>query len=659
MNFSGEESEIVSAKRPSSHIWWLVLILLIAASLRIYGVASISPPGLEHDEVANWLIDRAILEGQHAIYFSQAYGHEAGFHYLQAISIALLGDHALAIRLPATFAGLLLIAIQYALTRRLFGYRVALWSAAFLAVLFWPVFYSRLGLRAILLPFMSGLALYVWWKAWQMVPTAPGPGRPGARAIFWFGLSGFLAGLTLYTYMAARAVPIFFAIFLVYLAIFHWAAFKSRWKGILLFVVLLILVAAPLFLYLQANPGAEFRVTEIDAPLKALLAGDLEPVLENSIKILGMFGFSGDPLWRQNVAGRPVFGPVLALLFYFGLLVALWRWRDARYAYLLLWLGTSAVPSVVTVDAPSSIRMVNALLVVTIFPALFIHIIPKLSTKIGRYSTGVAYLLGLLLLITHIWWTGIGVFHTWPENDEVQFVWQAALTDTAAYLDQAQERDPTAIGGWSPSTMDPVTIALSMHSRDLNLRYFGSDSTAAPLTTIIIPHVEQGNSSRITRPSIRDFAPELENVLQEWGAAVHDFGSFVLYEISEEQVASPPRALETIFGDELKLLGFDSDRGCAAGRCRLLTYWQVLESPAEGRRFFLHAVDQTGNLIGQFDGLDAPATYWQQGDYLIQHHALAYEGQEPVELRLGVYQPDSGRRLLAQDGQDHIIVPLP
>ncbi len=78
-------------------------------------------------------------------------------------------------------------------------------------------------------------------------------------------------------------------------------------------------IAAPLVIFLQTNPGAEFRITEIDAPLRALLAGDLRPVLENSLKIAGMFGFSGDPLWRQNVAGRPVFGPLLGLAVLFGI----------------------------------------------------------------------------------------------------------------------------------------------------------------------------------------------------------------------------------------------------------------------------------------------------------------------------------------------------
>ncbi|MCK4832709.1 MAG: hypothetical protein KAS81_08065, partial [Anaerolineales bacterium] len=72
----------------------VVLILLVAAVLRLADLVGV-PPGLEHDEVANWLIDRDILSGRHALYYTEAYGHEAGYHYLQAAAVALLGDHAL------------------------------------------------------------------------------------------------------------------------------------------------------------------------------------------------------------------------------------------------------------------------------------------------------------------------------------------------------------------------------------------------------------------------------------------------------------------------------------------------------------------------------------------------------------------------------------
>ncbi len=83
------------------------------------------------------------------------------------------------------------------------------------------------------------------------------------------------------------------------------------------------------------------------------------------------------------------------------------------------------------------------------------------------------------------------IFHTWPENEEVQFVWQAALTETAAFLDQESGIDQAAVGGWSPATLDPATMLLSMRRRDLRLRYFGSDSMVDPVSTLIIPQALQ------------------------------------------------------------------------------------------------------------------------------------------------------------------------
>ncbi len=627
---------------PRFHKIFLLIILLTAFAYRVIGVTTISPPGLEHDEVANWLIDRAIFEGQHAVYFSEAYGHEAGFHYLQAASIGLLGDHALALRLPAAFAGLLLVAINYAFTRRLFGRHTALLSAALLAVLFWPVFYSRLGLRAITLPVVAGLAAIFWWGAWRA--------RSAKQAHIYFVSAGALAGLSAYTYMASRAVPIFFGLLILYLALLHRQAFKRQWRGMGWFVLAYALVAAPLIFYLQANPGSEFRISEIDAPLRALLTGDLMPVLRNSLKIAGMFGFEGDPLWRQNVAGMPVFNLLTAVLLYLGIALALWRWKNARYAFILLWLATSAIPSIVTVDAPSSIRMINGLLVVTIFPAIVIHIIPTFSTKYRQLSTTAVYFLAGTLVLTHMWWTAVAVFNIWPNNDEVQFVWQKALTQTAAYLEADDANSPVAIGGWSPATMDPPTMALSLRRDDLDLRYFGSDSMSAPITTLIIPAGE--GEVRVTRPSIRELDPLLEAQLHQWNAARTDGNEFILYTLSEFPSVQPTILINTDFDGQLRLLGIDQiEPG------QMLSYWQVSTPTNEPRRFFLHAVVGEDAPLAQHDGLDAPAMHWQPGDIVIQAHTLDAEMPPAAQLRLGVYDPQTGRRLLLPDGRDYLILP--
>lgn len=640
-----------AATRQPRPLLWMTIILLLGAALRVYGVYNLSPPGLEHDEVANWLIDRSILDdGRLAVYFSEAYGHEAGFHYVQAASVALVGDNALALRLPAILLGVLVVAVQYALARRLFGVRTALFSAGLLAVLFWPVFYSRLGLRAISLPFVSGLALYAWCRAW---PLAARPVRRPDTADWWFALAGLLGGLSLYTYMAARAVPIFFGLFIVYLALTQRKTFRQNWRGLVLFTLVFAASALPLVIYLQSNPGAEFRIAEVDAPLRALSAGDVQPVLENGLKIAGMFGFSGDPLWRQNVAGRPVFDPVTAVLFYMGVALALWRWREPRMMLLLLWLATAAVPSLVTVDAPSSIRMINVLLVATIFPALVLNIFTAFSTEKRGLSTDLGYLLGVLLIGYHIWWTATGVIHIWPQNEEVRFVWQEALTDTAVYLDQAPENGPVAIGGWSPGTLDPATMALSMRRRDLSLRYFGSDAMNAPVTTLVIPAAQTGEVTRLTRPAIRELAPGLEAQLQAWTGGPQNLGSFVIYELPPDLTLDPPYQGGDVFDGEVQLLGY-GPADCAEDGCEVLSYWQVLSASEGERRFFLHALDAKGELVAQHDGLDAPAQSWQAGDLLVQAHTLPIRTLEGVHLRLGVYDPQDGRRLMTADGRDFV-----
>jgi 4-amino-4-deoxy-L-arabinose transferase-like glycosyltransferase len=135
----------------------ITLILLLAAVLRLWTLANV-PPGLAHDEVANWLIARDILAGRHAIYFTAAYGHEPLYQYAQAVTVALFGDHWLGLRYPSVAFGLLGLAIIYVLVRRLFGAPVALLTGGWLATSFWPIFYARVALRAITLPFTAALA---------------------------------------------------------------------------------------------------------------------------------------------------------------------------------------------------------------------------------------------------------------------------------------------------------------------------------------------------------------------------------------------------------------------------------------------------------------------------------------------------------------------
>lgn len=671
----------------------LVVILLVATALRAIDLDNFptpqgtTPPGLEHDEVAHWLINRAILAGHHAVYFTEAYGHEALYHYAQAFLGSAIGDHAFALRLPSVYLGVLLCAVSYALGRRLFDARMGLLAAAFLAILFWPVFYSRLALRAIMLPVLAGLSAVAWWVAQgageRTRPVEPpdpplaanqspplSPSLPRSHAPLrtsWFLVSGLLAGLSLHTYMAARAVPIFYALFTAYLALFQRGTFRASQRGLVAFWLALVAVALPLAAFLMLNPGAEARIGEVDEPLRVLLAGDPRPVILNAIKIASGFALRGDPLWRQGIAGRPVFDPVLGLLFYGGVAICFWRWRQPRYAFMLLWLGASAVPSLVTIDAPSTIRMINMLPVLPLFPFLaarsllnwtrtrsvrsvkadrarIIHIAPQLSTVWTRLSTDLVTTLSggvlILLLLYHVWQTTHGLWRVWPASDEVQFVWQAALTEAGAYLDTSSDAGPVAIGGWTPDTMDPPTMELTLRRDDLALRYFN------PAESLILP-APAGGAARVVRPAILPLAPALEAITGPWliiaerAAPGRQFALY-RYEATPKLIPTVPLSLD--FGEELRLLGYDVNPGCAdvTAPCELVTYWRVLAQSDGPRRIFLHLVGPNGQVAAQDDRLGAPAQYWRPGDVVVQLLTLP---RTDGQLRLGVYDPVSGERL--------------
>jgi 4-amino-4-deoxy-L-arabinose transferase-like glycosyltransferase len=628
-----------------------LLVLVLGFGLRVVGVINGSPPGLSHDEVANWLIDQQILAGRHAVYFTEAYGHEAGFHYLQAATVRLVGDNALALRMPAFFLATLLIAIHYTLIRKLFSKNIALVSAGLLATVFWGVFFSRQGLRAIMLPVVAGLSAYFWWR-WVTDKR-----KFGMFVLPHFSLilSATFAGLSLYTYLASRAVPIFFVAFVVYLYLWHRAWVKARWRELVLFFVIMGLVSLPLVQFLQNVPDAEFRISEIDAPLRALYAGDLRPVLTNMVKNVGMFGFIGDPLWRQNVAGVTTFDWVTAGLFYAGIFLALLQWRNPRYAFLLLWMITGMIPSAVTIDAPSSIRVMNNLLFYVTFPVVTLHfihnrimlstVIPKLSPVQRKLWINKITIVTVLLLIGWHSYRTTTLLQTWAENNEVEFVWQAALTDMGGYLDEQNGVKSAGIAGWTPDTMDPPTMQLSLQREDLRLAFF------QPQHTLIIP---AELPTVILRPTILELHPAIERVLANVGAVAENAGTFTHYRITNTTKIIPATPLIADFGDQLQLLGYDNLTQTDAS-LEILTYWRVIALADGERRLFLHAVG-TDPLITD-DGLSAPASHWQAGDLLIQHHQLMLPADQPVVFQLGVYNPQTGQRLLRTTGEDHINLP--
>ena len=643
---------------------WVVitLILLLAAVLRFWALCE-APPGLCHDEVANWLIARDILAGHHAIYFTAAYGHEPLYQYVQAATVALFGDNWLGLRYPSVAFGLLGIAAIYVLARRLFDVPVALLTAAWLAFSFWPLFHARVGLRAIALPFTAALAAYFLPNVEHGFQDINGSG-----VVNWL-LAGLFLGLSLYTYMAARVLPFILAAFLIY-SFLVYSSTPIPWSRLFVFLLTAILVSAPLVIWLATHPGAEYRIAEIREPLDRLLAGDPSLVWQNLVANLKFFTFAGDPWPRQNLPGRPVFAdPVSTVLFYAGVLIALWRWRDPRYGFLLLWLAGALVPSIVTSVAPSSIRDILGVVVVFVFPAISLtKALRWLATRHSPFAIRHS-LFVILALAPCLFLTVRDYFFRWPVDPVVRFDYQADLTAVAHRLDELSAGTPVTVAGLSVHSTDGPSLHLAARRDVHDIRLCDTRQT------LVIP---AGPDAWLFIPQVVPFDADLQERLLKWGAEVETDPQvlFTSYRLPdnvapgrlETTAALPngtPIVLPISFDGQMAFLGYERILPPGGGALApsdsltLLTYWHVEEPSSTPLKVFAHLLGQSDTPIAQGDGLGSPLRGWAAGDLVVQSHIIPLPPDLApglYTLQIGLYERETGLRLRVAEF-DRLLLP--
>ncbi|MCA9947571.1 MAG: hypothetical protein KC449_29025, partial [Anaerolineales bacterium] len=98
--------------------FWLVLaITFVAFGLRLWQLGNL-PPGWRDDELINSLvISQHVLDGDFAVYYADASGHEALYHALNAIMLGLFGANFVGIRLLSAFLGTLAVPLTFQVGR--------------------------------------------------------------------------------------------------------------------------------------------------------------------------------------------------------------------------------------------------------------------------------------------------------------------------------------------------------------------------------------------------------------------------------------------------------------------------------------------------------------------------------------------------------------
>jgi 4-amino-4-deoxy-L-arabinose transferase-like glycosyltransferase len=359
----------------------LLIILAIASFFRLWQLNNI-PPGLYPDVAINGndALD-SLRTGNFKVFYPENNGREGLFMWLIALSFSLFGASVWSMKIVAAAVGILTVLGLYLLTRQLFLIEdfnspkaskveiVALFSSFFLATSFWHTNFSRIGFRAILLPFVLVFAFYFLFRGYRQ------------KKILDFMISGVFLGLGFYTYTPYRlAVLLLFVIFFCWFWIFR--SEKETKKFILLtalFLLFAFIVALPLGIYFLQNPkdflgrAAGVSVFAQTNPINALG--------ESFVKHLGMFNFYGDPNWRHNFSGAPMLFWPIGILFLIGLIFSIkeiinfrkhknWSLVIGHWS-LVIWFFVMLLPGILTYEGlPHSLRVIGVIPVVYIFAGL-------------------------------------------------------------------------------------------------------------------------------------------------------------------------------------------------------------------------------------------------------------------------------------------------
>lgn len=427
----------------------LVLILFVATFFRFYNLTQ-APPGLYPDEATNGVNALEALNNKNwKVFYPENNGREGLFINIQSLSLKIFGAQPWALRGVSGVFGVLTILGLFLLTQLLWNNRLALLASYLMAISFWPVNFSRLGFRAIMLPFILVWAFYFLWRGLLLKK-------------YWLILiGGLIYGLGFHTYISWRASPLIIVLFFSFLLLkrrstknqsFHLEALLPS-MGI--FILGAIISASPLLWYYLHNQAdfmgraAQVSIFNSNSPIKSLAI--------SIAKTLGMFNIAGDFNWRHNLAGRPeLFWPV-GLGFLIGLIGAFKNLKNTNYKllitnyFLIIWFFIMLLPNFLAPEgAPHALRALGALPAVFIFSALGLDFIyqktqryfnrallktenEKRFDQIRRIKKEI-YLLAIVFLIMVGLWEARTYFVVWARKTEVRQEFSERLVDISDYL---------------------------------------------------------------------------------------------------------------------------------------------------------------------------------------------------------------------------------
>lgn len=411
--------------------WEYYLILLLAAFLRLSDLSEL-PVGLNFDEAGNGVAALEILHGQPQLWWTIGGGKEPLWPYLLSLPIATLGNTPLPLRLTAAFIGIVTVAVAYRSLRTLFapqpdGQWVALLTALALATSAWHLHFSRLGFRAILLPLLSTLVVYFFWRSLNQ------PASRTPRRTLYASLAALCTALAIYSYLAARLLPLVPLLFLL-IARPRPPHPASRITAFA-YLLSLTLCLMPLMAYFSYHPDQFMaRTTTVSIFSQAEpLATAGQTALLTMITFMGLDGDSNPLVNLPHAPAVPLYlTPFLLIGLLRATLDSINRTARQPTGFILIWWLVMLLPAILAPDgAPHHLRLLGTIVPTYALLALGVVTVGRGVMRLSALSTagnvlaqaGLILACGLLTTQTYCHY-----FIQWPNavDFNLPFDWYAA-----------------------------------------------------------------------------------------------------------------------------------------------------------------------------------------------------------------------------------------
>jgi len=644
----------------------LLVITLLAAFLRLYRIDSL-PPGDGYDQADYGLDALAILQGERPIFIpTRIAGREALFSYLVAICFLMLGNVSTAVYATSAIVGVLTIPAIYLVAEEMFSAEkgaLAQWggllAALAMAVAHWHLSWSRLGMRAILVPLFAAITMCFLWRGL----------RTGSR---WaFAGCGFSLGLSMYTYQAARIFPLLMLLGFAYV-LWSRKAFSRRdlLNLILVFTVALI-VFAPLGHYYLTHPGSSSQRIEQTLVVNSSqgLRANARILFNQIVKTLLAFSVHGDQDPRVTIPGRPTLNPFLSLVFLSGVGISLSRIKKPLYLFLLTWLALMSVPAILAQYGATMKRAIGTMPAVTMLVAIGLLVPYDVLRRrtAHRPSPWPKVLKAALLIAVGAGFTYTGVvtyrdyFVVWGQNPNLFTHFEVGLSAIGEYIGELPFEERVYL---SPVLPEHSSVVLHSKLREDVKGYNGRVCLVLPTrvahdTTYVIVPGDDKNSLDL----LREYFPQ-GRIVDE-GPLHYQKPYFLAYRVpagAEVQI-EPSHRLEANWDNKIGLLGYDLNAPTyeAGETIHLTLYYQGLSKMGTDYTVFTHLLGPynpatDGPLWGQDDSEPCrcfyPTSSWDVGEIVIDKFTISIPAETPpgnYDLAMGFYQWPTLARLPVLD----------